>query len=185
MGLTRIGHVNFRVADQERSRKFYTEVLGFDVAEEDPVHGGVFMTLGQDFHTLDVSDGRGGSGQEMREQRKPGLVHVAFLVDSHKALREAYVRLLEAGIQIDHATNHVNQRSIYFKDPDGNGLEVYYEIPKALQLFFGGRGDEDERLPVSKYGEPLPDWLFEDDWPSAEVLEQSLKRRGVTEPAAR
>lgn len=161
--LSRIGHVNFRVADQDRSKKFYTQVLGLKLAEEDPNHGGVFMTLGDDFHTVDVNDGR--DGRRMGDGWKPGLVHVAFLVDSYAELRDSYVHLLEQGVQIDHATNHVNQRSIYFKDPDGVGLEIYYEIPGALQLFPQGRQDEDEPLPVTKQGEPLPDWLLE-DWPS-------------------
>jgi catechol 2,3-dioxygenase-like lactoylglutathione lyase family enzyme len=44
--LTGIGHVNLRVADQEASKRFYSDVLGFLIAEEDPDHGGVFMTLG-------------------------------------------------------------------------------------------------------------------------------------------
>jgi catechol-2,3-dioxygenase len=174
MGLTRIGHVNLRVRDHDRSKTFYTEALGFDVSEEDPVHGGVFMTLGDSFHTLDVNDGR---GRMDRESRPPGFVHVAFLVDSMKALREAYIKLLDHGIQIDHATHHVNQRSIYFKDPDGNGLEIYYEVPDALRLFRGGRGDNDTPLPVSRPGEPLPDWLFEDDWPTPTALEEALAHR--------
>ena len=168
MRLKKIGHVNFRVADQERSKKFYTEVLGLKVAEEDPEHGGVFMTLGEDFHNVDVSDGR---GRMDPATRPPGFVHVAFTVDSHRALREAYVALLEHGIGVDHATNHENQRSIYFKDPDGNGLEIYYEIPGALKIFPNGRSDQDTPLPVSKPGEPLPDWLFEDDWPRPDQLE--------------
>lgn len=69
------------------------------------------------------------------------------------------------GVKIDHATDHVSQRSIYFADPDGNRLEVYYEMPDALQRFGEtGRGDEDTPLPVSRPGEPLPAWL-EEDWP--------------------
>ena len=52
--LTGIGHVNLRVADQEASKRFYRDVLGFRIAEEDPDHGGVFMTLGENFHTLDI-----------------------------------------------------------------------------------------------------------------------------------
>ena len=49
-----IGHVNLRVADQEVSKRFYRDVLGLVIAEEDPEHGGVFMTLGENFHTLDI-----------------------------------------------------------------------------------------------------------------------------------
>ena len=52
--LSGIGHVNLRVADQEASKRFYRDVLGFRIAEEDPDHGGVFMTLGENFHTLDI-----------------------------------------------------------------------------------------------------------------------------------
>jgi len=52
--LTGIGHVLLRVADQEASKRFYRDVLGFVIAEEDPEHGGVFMTLGENFHTLDI-----------------------------------------------------------------------------------------------------------------------------------
>jgi catechol 2,3-dioxygenase-like lactoylglutathione lyase family enzyme len=52
--LSGIGHVNLRVANQEASKRFYRDVLGFRIAEEDPEHGGVFMTLGANFHTLDI-----------------------------------------------------------------------------------------------------------------------------------
>jgi catechol-2,3-dioxygenase len=172
--LAGIGHVNFRVADQERSKRFYTEVLGFQVSEEDPVHGGVFLTLGENFHTVDVSDG---GGLMAAQPRTPGLSHVAFRVESIPALREAYIWLLDHGIAIDHAVDHVSQRSIYFQDPDGIRLEIYYEVPEALRIFRDGRGDEDVPLPVSRPGEPVPPWLFEDDWPNADVLEKMLARR--------
>jgi hypothetical protein len=62
--------------------------------------------------------------------------------------------------------DHVNQRSIYFVDPDGNRLEIYYEMPGALAYFPEGRGDQNRELPVSSAGEPLPSWLFE-RWPSS------------------
>jgi hypothetical protein len=58
----------------------------------------------------------------------------------------------------------VNQRSIYFVDPDGNRLEIYYEMPGALARFPGGRGDQNCELAVSAAGEPLPAWLSE-RWP--------------------
>ena len=79
-------------------------------------------------------------------------------------MRDAYAHLLDSGVEIQRAVDHVCQRSIYFTDPDGNGLEIYYEMPNALALFPNGRGDEDERLPLSRAGETLPAWLQE-EWP--------------------
>lgn len=53
--LKKLGHIQLRVADLERSKAFYRDVLGFRVAEQDPKHGDLFMTLGEDFHTLDMA----------------------------------------------------------------------------------------------------------------------------------
>jgi len=55
INLAGIGHVLLRVADEEASKRFYRDVLGFRVAEQDPEHGGVFMTLGDGFHTIDIT----------------------------------------------------------------------------------------------------------------------------------
>ena len=77
-------------------------------------------------------------------------------------------RRMLTDVEILRATNHINQRSFYFADPDGNTLEIYYELPNALQLFPDGRADQDEVLKVSGPGDPLPDWLLE-DWPPAEM----------------
>jgi catechol 2,3-dioxygenase len=166
--LERIGHVNLCVADQEVSKRFYRDVLGFAVSEEDPEHGGVFMTLGDNFHTLDIGQHADPETAARPRRGQIGLVHIAFQVASYAALRDAYVHLLEHGIEIRIATNHVNQRSIYFSDPDGNVLEIYYELPHALELFPGGRDDHDETLAVSGPDDPLPQWLLE-DWPSPEL----------------
>jgi catechol-2,3-dioxygenase len=166
MKLAGIGHVLLRVADEEASKRFYRDVLGFLVAEQDPEHGGVFMTLGDGFHTLDITQ-HPAPGEAARPERGGlGLVHVAFKVASYAALRDAYAHLLAQGVEIQRALDHVCQRSIYFTDPDGNGLEIYYEMPGALSLFPNGRGDEDERLPLTGKGEALPQWLSE-DWPGA------------------
>jgi catechol 2,3-dioxygenase len=166
--LTGIGHVLLRVADEEASKRFYRDVLGFRIAEEDPEHGGVFMTLGENFHTLDLGQHPSPNDAPRPQRGQIGLAHIAFQVGSYAALREAYAHLLENGVEIMRATNHVNQRSIYFADPDGNVLEIYYEMPHALELFADGRGDEDETLPVSGPGDPLPAWLLE-DWPGSEM----------------
>jgi catechol 2,3-dioxygenase len=174
-----IGHVNLRVADQEASKRFYRELLGFAIAEEDPDHGGVFMTLGENFHTLDIGQHPAPLEAQRPRRDQIGLGHIAFQVGSYAALRDAYTHLVQNAVIILRATNHVNQRSFYFADPDGNTLEIYYEVPHALELFADGRSDEDEALPVSGKGDPLPRWLFE-DWPGPEITAEieRFARRG-------
>ena len=172
--LTRIGHVLLRVADVERSKAFYRDLLGFRVAEEDPAHGGVFMTLGDDFHTLDIAQHPTPDTADSPTRTRLGVAHIAFLVPSYQALREAYETLLNHGVTIDRAVDHVNQRSIYVADLDGNRLEIYYEMTGALQRFPEGRGDGDFVLPVSRPGEPLPEWLSE-RWPAAVTASASSR----------
>ena len=167
--LAGIGHVLLRVADEEGSKRFYRDVLGFRIAEQDPEHGGVFMTLGDGFHTIDITQHPSPREALRPERGQLGLVHIAFKVGSYTALREAYAHLLANGVEIQRATDHVCQRSVYFNDPDGNGLEIYYEMPNALALFPNGRGDEDEALPLSRRDDPLPQWLVE-DWPGAAAM---------------
>jgi catechol-2,3-dioxygenase len=67
-------------------------------------------------------------------------------VDSYEALKDAYFTLQEQGVKVDRAIDHVSQKSIYFYDPDGNRLEIYYELPNALAMFREGRQDRDEPL---------------------------------------
>src|SRR5438045_8691317 len=165
--LKRVGHVLLRVADFERSKAFYTDVLGFQVAEEDAELREAFLSLGDDFHNLDVMQHPDPGSVQKPRRDQVGMVHIAFQVDSYAALREAYVGLQERGVTIDRASDHVNQRSIYFQDPDGNGREIYYERPRSLELYGGNRRrDQDILLPVSQPGQPLPDWLNE-EWPKA------------------
>jgi len=167
--LKSIGHVLLRVADEEASKRFYRDVLGFRIAEQDPEHGGVFMTLGDGFHTIDITQHPAPKEAAPPHRGQLGLVHVAFKVGSYAALRDAYAHLQSHGVEILRATDHICQRSLYFADPDGNGLEIYFEMPNALHLFPNGRGDEDEALALSRPGEPLPDWLAE-DWPGPAAM---------------
>ena len=166
MKLEKLGHVLIRASDQERSKRFYTEVLGFGVSEHLP-DDAAFLTLGEDFHTFDIAQ-QGTNGVAGSPGGQPGLGHIAFKVESYAALREAYTTLQQHGVEIQRAVDHNSQRSIYFRDPDGLGLEIYYEVPDALRVFAGGRSDEDRPLPLSKPGEPLPGWLNE-DWPASRV----------------
>jgi catechol-2,3-dioxygenase len=144
--LNRIGHVLLRVADIERSKAFYTNVLGFQVVEQDPEHGGVFMSLGEHGHTLDLSPLENPETAVPVTPNRVGVHHIAFMVDSEKALKDAYFTLEDQGVEVVRAIDHVSQKSIYFHDPDGNRLEIYYELPNAPEMFRQGRGDRDEPL---------------------------------------
>jgi catechol 2,3-dioxygenase len=146
MKIKRIGHVALRVVDEKRSRRFYKDILGFDVSEEDPEHGGVFMTLGDNFHTIDVFGHPDAANAPQPNPNQVGLFHIAFEVGSYQALKDAYCTLVDNEVPISHCTDHISQRSIYFADPDGNRLEIYYEVPNALSLYPEGRGDQDVRL---------------------------------------
>jgi len=122
--LAGIGHVLLRVADEEASKRFYRDVLGFRIAEQDPEHGGVFMTLGDGFHTIDITQHPSPQDASRPQRGQLGLVHIAFKVGSYAALREAYAHLLDHGIEIQRATDHVCQRSVYFNDPDGTTVQL-------------------------------------------------------------
>jgi catechol-2,3-dioxygenase len=163
MKLKRIGHVALRVGDEERSRAFYRDILGFAVSEQDPEHGGTFMTLGENFHTIDVFQAPDPATAQKPVMGQVGLFHIAFEVERYEDLKRAYAGLIEHDVPISHCTDHVSQRSIYFADPDGNRLEIYFEVPDALHRYaVEGRGDQDVPLQVTGPGEPLPTWLDED-----------------------
>ncbi len=163
MKLKRIGHVALRCADEDRSRAFYRDVLGFEVSEQDPDHGGTFMTLGDNFHTIDVFPTPDVESAQKPKTGQVGLFHIAFEVARYEDLKDAYATLIEHKVPISHCTDHVSQRSIYFNDPDGNRLEVYFEVPDALRRYaVQNRGDEDVPLQVTGPDEPLPAWLDED-----------------------
>ncbi len=164
--LSKLGHVLIRVADQERSKRFYTEILGFRVSEHLP-EDVAFMTIDNGFHTLDLAQHPNPNATPPSPDQL-GVAHIAFQVDSYAALREAYETLLANDVPIRRAVDHNSQRSLYFADPDGNQLEIYYEILNAREVFADGRHDEDRVLPLSRAGEPLPDWLLE-DWPAPRV----------------
>jgi catechol-2,3-dioxygenase len=144
--LAGLGHVLLRVLDLERSKKFYTEVLGFRVLEEDPEHGGVFLALDGQSHAIDLFAAKDVEAARRQTPGVRGLGHVAFRVDSEAALRDAYTTLGAHGVEITRSIDHVSQKSIYFLDPDGNTIEIYYEHPDALAMFARGREDRDVPL---------------------------------------
>ena len=118
----RVGHLVLNVRDQGASAKFYTEALGFEIAVERPGFG-VFLTCGTAHHDLALF--------QAAEDAAPvtpgalGLNHMASQVEDFDALTRYYHRLADYGVEIDRATDHGMTKSIYFRDPDGNGIELF------------------------------------------------------------
>lgn len=148
--LKELGHVLLRVLDLDRSKKFYSEVLGFKILEEDPEHGGTFMALDGQSHAIDLFQVKDPDAASRQTPGVRGLGHIAFRVESEDALKEAYATLQQQGVEITRTIDHVSQKSIYFNDPDGNTLEIYFELPDALAIFARGREDRDVPLVLDR-----------------------------------
>jgi catechol 2,3-dioxygenase len=120
----RIGHVVIKVRDLERSRKFYTEILGMQVMKQVPEIGAVFLSFnGRDHH--EVALFQIGPQAEAPRANQVGLLHFAFRLRSEEDLQTAYQELKAKEVPVTFTVNHGVSKSVYFQDPDGNELEVY------------------------------------------------------------
>lgn len=123
----RIGHVHLRVADLEHAAKFYREVLGFEITLFGPTIGlpAVFLTAG-DYHHLALNTFYS-AGETPPPPGHTGPHHFAILYADEISLARAASRVLERGHPIDDARDHGCTLSIYLRDIDGNGIELYYD----------------------------------------------------------
>jgi len=154
MKLLGLSHVLLCATDLQASRDFYVDVLGFEVLEEDPDHGGVFLAIPGGSHVIDLVP-----VQAPRPPRPmidpdwkpaPGLGHLALHVESAEALRDAYFELKDRSVTVLMAADHKSQQSVYFLDPDHNVLELCWERPNARELYLSGRGDDDAALTFTR-----------------------------------
>ena len=123
----RIGHVHLKVADLERALGFYCGVLGFEI----PVRYGAqaaFVSAGGYHHHfgLNTWESRNGSPPP---PGSTGLYHTAILYPTRRALAVALRRVLEAGIDLDGASDHGVSEALYLRDPDDSGVELYRDRP--------------------------------------------------------
>ena len=122
-----LGHVNLWVRDAERSERFYADVLGLQATERRPGFA-VFMSANLD-ESHEVALMQLGPDARSPEANLVGLNHVAWRMGSFEDLQEIYGRLKERGIGT-RIGDHGISLGVYFQDPDGNGNEVYYELPR-------------------------------------------------------
>ncbi|QJW94138.1 VOC family protein [Frigoriglobus tundricola] len=121
----RIGHIHLKVADLERALRFYCGVLGFQLTQRYGTQGAFVSAGGYHHHIgLNTWGSRGGSPPP---PGTTGLYHVAILYPTRRALAEALQRLIAAGISLDGAADHGVSEALYLRDPDDNGVELYWD----------------------------------------------------------
>ena len=124
----RIGHVHLKVADLERALKFYRDVLGFELTQRFGSQAAFLSAGGYHHHIgLNTWESAGGSPPP---PGTTGLYHVAILYPTRALLADALRRLQAAGIELDGASDHGVSEALYLRDPDGNGVELYWDRPK-------------------------------------------------------
>ena len=123
----RIGHVHLKVADLERSLGFYCGVLGFSLMQRYGDQAAFISAGGYHHHIgLNTWESRGGTPPP---PGSTGLFHTAILYPTRAALADALRRLIEAGIDLDGASDHGVSEALYLRDPDQNGVELYWDRP--------------------------------------------------------
>ncbi len=124
----RMGHVHLKVADLGRALAFYEGVLGFEVTLR-VGDSAAFLSAGGYHHHLGLNtwESLGGSPPP---PGTTGLYHFALLYPTRAALADALRRLRTAGISLDGASDHGVSEALYLRDPDGNGVELYWDRPR-------------------------------------------------------
>ena len=124
----RIGHVHLKVADLHRALDFYRDALGFEVTQW---YGreAVFLSAGGYHHHIGLNTWESGGGSPP-PPGSTGLFHVAILYPTRALLADALRRLLAAGITLDGASDHGVSEALYLRDPDQNGVELYWDRPE-------------------------------------------------------
>jgi len=122
-----IGHVHLKVADLERALGFYRDVLGFELTTRYP--GAAFLSAGGYHHHIGLNTWESAGGAAP-PPGTTGLYHVAIRYPTRAALADALRRLQAAGIPLEGAADHGVSEALYLHDPDGNGLELYWDRPK-------------------------------------------------------
>ena len=124
----RIGHVHLKVADLERAIAFYRDLLGFELTQR---YGrqAAFLSAGGYHHHIGLNTWES-SGGLPPPPGTTGLYHLAILYPTRAELADALRRLMEVKIPLEGASDHGVSEALYLRDPDGNGVELYWDRPR-------------------------------------------------------
>jgi catechol 2,3-dioxygenase len=125
----RVGHVHLKVADLERSLAFYCGVLGFELMQRYGA-GAAFVSAGGYHHHIGLNTWESANGHPP-PPGTTGLYHVAILYPTRADLADALRRVEKAGIRLDGASDHGVSEALYLRDPDDNGVELYWDRPAS------------------------------------------------------
>ncbi len=126
----RIGHVHLKVADIDRALQFYCDVLGFELMQRLGTEAAFISAGGYHHHIgLNTWESRGGKPPA---PGTTGLYHLAILYPTRALLADALRRLIEADIPLEGASDHGVSEALYLRDPDDNGVELYWDRPQEL-----------------------------------------------------
>lgn len=125
----RIGHVHLKVADLERAIAFYRDVLGFQLTQRFG-RNAAFLSAGGYHHHIGLNTWESAGGSPP-PPGTTGLYHIAILYPTRAELADALQRLIHAEIPLEGAADHGVSEAIYLRDPDGNGVEIYWDKPQG------------------------------------------------------
>ena len=126
MGIQRVGHVVLKMRDLEKAKSFYQGVLGMKIGAES--ERGIFFRFG-DYHH-DIAVFKTGDDADLPKANQVGLVHVALVTDGVETVKAMYERCKAMGVEITGSNDHAITKSLYIKDPEGNTIEIYAEVPE-------------------------------------------------------
>jgi catechol 2,3-dioxygenase len=126
---TEIGHVHLKVSDLERAIAFYTTALGFEITQR-MGDSAAFVSAGGYHHHIGLNTWESHRGAAPA-RGTTGLYHFAIRYPDRAALAEALVRLREARVPLEGASDHGVSEALYLRDPDGNGIELYWDRPRS------------------------------------------------------
>ncbi len=157
-----LGHVNIYVRDVERAKAWYEDLLSLHTYEYRPGRAAFLSADPEQSHEVALM--ALGPEAPLQKRGQVGLNHMAWRLESLDDLKKFYHRLKESSVPIEAINDHGISLGIYLRDPDGNGVEVYYELPReewpredhvfTRELVGTGRfpGPWDEELTVGMIG---------------------------------